>query len=68
MYLYEINVSLNGRHFFATAERSITSRKHLEKVFLSLSRRFLPEDGYSITVSEAVNHGRNITDSIPGEE
>lgn len=30
---YEINVSLNGKHLFATAERSITDRNTLEKIY-----------------------------------
>jgi hypothetical protein len=48
---YEINVILNGKHFFATAERSITNKDHLCKVYKALKLRFHPADGYSLHVS-----------------
>lgn len=51
---YEINVSLNGTHFFATAERSITDKTKLKIVHRELTQRFPESDGFSITTS--VNH------------
>ena len=47
---FEINVSLNGRHFFATAERSIRDRATLEKVLDVFRECFTAENGYEITV------------------
>ena len=47
---YEINVSLNGRHFFATAERSITSQWELEKVYEVFKEKFPEEEGYKLSV------------------
>ena len=47
---YEIIVSLNGRHFFATAERSIRDRATLEKVLDVFRECFTEKDRYKITV------------------
>lgn len=50
---YEINVSLNGRHFFATAPRSFvyagdeTKLEEARKVFAD---KFPESEGYKITV------------------
>lgn len=49
---YEINVSLNGRHFFATAKRSITTISDLKKVYPVIKAKFPKEEGYKIMVSE----------------
>lgn len=49
---YEINVALNGQHFFATDKRSITHRGALEKVYKVLKEKFPLEEGYDIVVSE----------------
>lgn len=49
---YEINVSLNGRHFFATAKRSITTTSDLKKVYPVIKAKFPEEEGYKIMVSE----------------
>ena len=48
---YEINVSKNGAHYFATAERSITTSKKAKEVYDQLRAAFLEESGYSITIS-----------------
>lgn len=48
---YEINVSLNGRHFFATHERSITNSSELKKVFKVFVEKFPESDGYKISVT-----------------
>lgn len=57
---YEINVSLNGRHFFATAERSITNKWKLEEVYRVFKNRFPKEEGYDITVSHIETYGKHI--------
>lgn len=49
---YEINVALNGQHFFATDKRSITHKGALEKVYKVLKEKFPLEEGYDIIVSE----------------
>lgn len=47
---YEINISLNGRHLFATAKRSITTNSELKKVYPVIKSKFPKEEGYSIMV------------------
>lgn len=57
---YEINVSLNGHHLFATHERSIqneTQLKHCLGIFLEK----LPEaEGYKITVTHWRKTGQHM--------
>ena len=48
---YEINVSLNGSHFFATAERSITGEWELNKVLPVIKEKFPESEGYEISVT-----------------
>lgn len=49
---YEINVSLNGQHFFATDKRSITNKIALKVVYKILKEKFPLEEGYNITVTQ----------------
>ncbi len=55
---YEINVSLNGKHFFATDKRSITTKRALEEVYPVLKEKFPQEEGYDILVSCVETKGR----------
>ena len=48
---YEINVCKHNRHFFATAERSITTRQQAHKMWELFVQKFPPSEDYSITVS-----------------
>lgn len=48
---YEINVALNGKHLFATAERSITNNLKAEKVYNLFKEKFPEEEGYTISVT-----------------
>lgn len=45
---FEINVALRGKHFFATAERSCTTRDKATEVFRELQKRFPAEEGYTV--------------------
>ena len=45
---YEINVSLNGRHLFATAERSCVTREQFNQVFFILLDKFPASLGYHV--------------------
>jgi len=49
---YEINVSKDGRHLFATAQRSITSKSDLKKIYPVIKVKFPEEEGYKLMVSE----------------
>ncbi len=55
---YEINVALQGQHFFATDKRSITNKQTLEKVYKVLKDKFPLEEGYDIIVSQYETVGK----------
>ena len=57
---YEINVSLNGAHLFATAPRSIGSREELKRIGDLFREKFPEADGYKITATEWRTTGKNI--------
>ena len=49
---YEINVSKDGKHFFATHERSLgLSKRHTKKVYDKLVEAFPANEGYLIEIS-----------------
>lgn len=54
---FEINVSLNGRHLFATAERSITDIDTCHKVYELFKKKFPEIEGYRIEVTKYENIG-----------
>jgi len=47
---YEINVALNGRHYFATHERSITTSVQAEKTYKDFQERFPEKDGFTLSI------------------
>ena len=55
---YEINVSLNGVHLFATHERSLTSRRAADTLYTLFCQKFPLCDGYVVTMSERSNSSR----------
>ena len=57
---YEINVSLNGRHLFATAERSVTDHYKLQEVYKLFAEKFPTEEGYQVTVTKWEKVGKFI--------
>ena len=57
---YEINISLNGKHFFATAERSITDHEKFILVLRELKKAFPKKDGYEISASRYETTGTRI--------
>lgn len=57
---YEINVSLNGRHLFATAERSVTDHHKLQVVYNLFMEKFPEDEGYKITVTKWDKVGKHI--------
>ena len=58
--MYEINVSLNGQHFFATHERSIVSEKKLKEVYKVFKEKFPKSDGYELSVTYWTRNGKEI--------
>ena len=63
---YEINVSLNGKHYFATTERSLSTEAEAKKLVKHFKNIFPKEDGYELFLSrqEHIGHGININDLI----
>lgn len=57
---YEINISLNGKHLFATAERSITNNLKVEKVYNIFKEKFPEEEGYKIDITYWEKVGKHI--------
>jgi len=57
---YEINISLNGSHFFATAERSITNTDDLKIIYKELAEHFTEEKGYEMSVSRYTKVGHSV--------
>ena len=49
--MYEINISLNGHHHFATAKRSLGDQDTLIEVYNQLEKAFPCKDGYKLSVS-----------------
>lgn len=49
---YEINVALNGQHFFATAKRSLTSKPVFLKAYRVIRAKFPESEGYGISATE----------------
>jgi hypothetical protein len=48
---FTINVSLNGRHFFATAPNSCRNHADLDRVYPVIAQKFPATEGYEITVT-----------------
>lgn len=55
---YEFNVAKNGKHFFATNKRSITTKQALKEVYEVFKEKFPPEEGYNILVSQIEVEGK----------
>jgi hypothetical protein len=54
---HEINVSLNGRHLFATAERSCVSTSELNEILEVFIKKFPKSEGYSISYTKVKCEG-----------
>lgn len=65
---YEINVSLNGVHFFATAPRSLTTLSHCTRVYDELRQALTPEKGYEIMVRQWDTVGTRVDMSDPRDD
>ncbi|MGN1342058.1 MAG: hypothetical protein ACI4VL_02360 [Bacilli bacterium] len=55
---YEINVSLNGKHLFATHKRSITNEQALKNVYKVFKEKFPMEEGYDILITKYEEYGK----------
>ncbi len=57
---YEINVAKDGKHFFATSERSATTTEDAQKVFEEISKRFPTQEGFTTTITHYEIAGKMI--------
>jgi hypothetical protein len=57
---YEINVSHDGIHYFATAQRSITRYEQCVDMVRHFRILFPTEDGYKVTASERNYVGKDL--------
>lgn len=53
---YEINVSLKGKHIFATAKRSITHSRQIGPILDRLEIAFPAEEGYELMTTRIEKH------------
>lgn len=60
---YEINVSLNGVHFFATHKRSLTDERKMQEVLEVFKEKFPESEGYRISVTAEYEYGTFVYDS-----
>lgn len=57
---YEINVSLNGRHYFATAPRSLTLYSEAMCAAADFQKRFPAAEGFKVTMTHWECRGQSI--------
>lgn len=57
---YEINVALDGKHFFATHERSLQYDEDLRRCLKIFLEKFPETEGYKISVQYIEHYGTNI--------
>lgn len=60
---YEINVSRNGRHFFATHKRSVPDKWKMNEILEVFKDKFPESEGYRIMVTAESTYGEYIYDS-----
>ncbi|WGH49727.1 hypothetical protein [Alishewanella phage vB_AspM_Slickus01] len=58
--MYELNISLNGRHHFATAGRSIDTIKKAQKIRDELQKIYSERDGYKICCTLVRQTSQNV--------
>ena len=58
---YDINVSIDGKHLFAVAERSTKTYKEMLKIKELFVKKFPVEEGYVITITQWEETGKTPT-------
>lgn len=61
---YEITVTKNGLHLFATASRSCQTLSDMKIVYRELASRFKEEDGYQILITRWETAGARVDNSV----
>lgn len=57
---YEINVAKNGKHYFATHERSISTEQKAKELLDKLTQAFPESEGYKVSVTKWEKLGKTI--------
>jgi hypothetical protein len=57
---YEINISKNGKHYFATAERSLTTLSESTKVYNELKEFYPESQGFNLSMTKWEKIGKEI--------
>jgi hypothetical protein len=57
---YEINVAKNGKHYFATAERSILHKDSAKEIVKHFKTVFPKSEGYSISCSLCMKTSKDV--------
>jgi len=57
---YEINVSLNGKHFFSTHKRSLTFGNKANEMAILFLEKFPKKEGYEVTLTEWKESGHPV--------
>lgn len=66
---FEINVVLNGRHFFATDKRSLLTAEVCRRVYDTFVTKFPTEEGYELSIVQHVDNAVIISASdLPHNE
>lgn len=55
---YEINVSKDGQHFFATHERSAVTLASVRKLYKTIKDKFPESEGYAVSVTKWECYGK----------
>lgn len=58
---YEINVSKNGKHLFATHERSLTNTDSAMMVLRIILNKFPESEGYKVLITKEEKRGEFIS-------
>jgi hypothetical protein len=61
---YEINVSHEGRHLFATHERSMRSVEECKRVLEEVTKRFPESEGFAISVFRYEDKGTMVNANV----
>ena len=65
---YEINVSLNGFHLFATNERSLRNVNDMRQVYQALRAAFPATEGYDVSVVRYTTVGEPILNPMESRD
>jgi|LakMenE01Jun11ns_1017448.scaffolds.fasta_scaffold9950417_4 hypothetical protein len=57
---YEINISKNGKHYFATAERSLTTLGESTKLYNELKEFYPESQGFKLSLTKWETIGKEI--------